>query len=88
VKAYAEHEKMGKKAIFFVITDDTRNWVDVTDYLEGLMLVTTLSMWMKRASGSISRKHSGSCLMGSKNTNFNFLQVYQICCIRKKSSPR
>jgi hypothetical protein len=59
----------------FVMTDDTRNCVDVADYLEGLMLVTTLSMWMKRASGSISRKYSGSCLMGSENTNFDFLRV-------------
>ena len=28
-KAYAEHEKMGKKAILFVMTDDTRNCDDV-----------------------------------------------------------
>jgi type III restriction enzyme len=34
-KAYAEHEKMGKKAILFVMTDDTRNCDDVADYLEG-----------------------------------------------------
>ncbi len=33
-KAYAEHEKMGKKAILFVMTDDTRNCDDVADYLE------------------------------------------------------
>ena len=30
-KAYAEHEKMGKKAILFVMTDDTRNCDDVAD---------------------------------------------------------
>jgi len=34
-KAYAEHEKLGKKAILFVMTDDTRNCDDVHEYLEG-----------------------------------------------------
>jgi len=34
-KAYAEHEKMGKKAILFVMTDDTRNCDDAAEYLEG-----------------------------------------------------
>ncbi len=34
-KAYAEHEKMGKKAILFVMTDDTRNCDDTAEYLEG-----------------------------------------------------
>ena len=34
-KAYAEHEKMGKRAILFVMTDDTRNCDDVAEYLEG-----------------------------------------------------
>lgn len=33
-KAYAEHEKMNKKAILFVMTDDTRNCDDVAAYLE------------------------------------------------------
>jgi type III restriction enzyme len=33
-KVYAEHEKMGKKAILFVMTDDTRNCDDVAQYLE------------------------------------------------------
>lgn len=32
-KAYAEHEKMDKKAILFVMTDDTRNCDDVAEYL-------------------------------------------------------
>jgi len=32
-KAYAEHEKLDKKAILFVMTDDTRNCDDVADYL-------------------------------------------------------
>ncbi|HOE63537.1 MAG TPA: DEAD/DEAH box helicase family protein [Candidatus Sumerlaeota bacterium] len=34
-KAYAEHEKIGKKAILFIMTDDTRNCDDVAQYLEG-----------------------------------------------------
>ena len=33
-KAYAEHEKLDKKAILFVMTDDTRNCDDVAIYLE------------------------------------------------------
>jgi type III restriction enzyme len=34
-KAFAEHERLGKKAILFVMTDDTRNCDDVAEYLEG-----------------------------------------------------
>ncbi|MDE0425560.1 MAG: DEAD/DEAH box helicase family protein [Candidatus Poribacteria bacterium] len=33
-KAYAEHEKLNKKAILFVMTDNTRNCDDVATYLE------------------------------------------------------
>ena len=33
-KASAEHEKLGKKAILFVMTDDTRNCDEVAEYLE------------------------------------------------------
>lgn len=32
-KAYDEHEKAGKKAVLFVMTDDTRNCDDVAEYL-------------------------------------------------------
>src|SRR5208283_3222474 len=32
-KAYTEHQKMEKKAILFVMTDDTRNCDDVAEYL-------------------------------------------------------
>ena len=32
-KAFAEHQKMGKKAVLFVMTDDTRNCDDVAEYL-------------------------------------------------------
>ncbi|MDH6421286.1 type III restriction enzyme [Polynucleobacter sphagniphilus] len=34
-KAYDEHQKLGKKAILFVMTDDTKNCDDVAAYLEG-----------------------------------------------------
>jgi len=34
-KAYAEHEKMNKKAILFLMTDDTKNCDDLAEYLEG-----------------------------------------------------
>ena len=33
-KAYEEHQKLGKKAILFVMTDDTKNCDDVAAYLE------------------------------------------------------
>lgn len=33
-KSYAEHEKVGKKAILFVMTDDTRNCDEVAEYLD------------------------------------------------------
>ena len=33
-KAYVEHEKLGKKAMLFVMTDDTKNCDDVEAYLE------------------------------------------------------
>ncbi|TAN45331.1 MAG: type III restriction endonuclease subunit R [Nitrospirae bacterium] len=33
-KASAEHEKMGKKAVLFIMTDDTKNCDDVAEYIE------------------------------------------------------
>ena len=33
-KVYEEHQKLGKKAIMFVMTDDTKNCDEVADYLE------------------------------------------------------
>jgi type III restriction enzyme len=33
-KASEEHDKLGKKSIFFVMTDDTKNCDDVSEYLE------------------------------------------------------
>ncbi|HRE33127.1 MAG TPA: type III restriction endonuclease subunit R, partial [Candidatus Berkiella sp.] len=37
-KSYTEHEKLGKKAILFVMTDDTKNCDEVADYLESKYL--------------------------------------------------
>ena len=34
-KAYADHEKLGKKSILFVMTDDTKNCDEVAAYLAG-----------------------------------------------------
>ena len=34
-KAYDEHKKLNKKAILFIMTDDTKNCDEVADYLEG-----------------------------------------------------
>ncbi len=60
-KAYAEHEKLGKKAILFVMTDDTRNCDDVAEYLErnysdlqGAVLVIHT-----KSNGEISESTSG-----------------------------
>jgi len=35
-KAYAVHERLGKKAVLFVMTDDTRNCDDVAEYLRAM----------------------------------------------------
>jgi type III restriction enzyme len=60
-KAFAEHEKVGKKAILFIMTDDTRNCDDVAEYLErhypelkGAVLVIHT-----KANGEISEAASG-----------------------------
>lgn len=33
-KSYAEHESLGKKAVLFVMVDDTRNCDEVGEHLE------------------------------------------------------
>ncbi len=33
-KVYEQHEKLGKKAVFFVMTDDTKNCDEVNEYLQ------------------------------------------------------
>jgi type III restriction enzyme len=60
-KAYAEHEKMGKKAILFVMTDDTRNCDDVAEYLEGTYpeLKGAVLVIHTKNNGEISESASG-----------------------------
>ena len=60
-KAYAEHEKMGKKAILFVMTDDTRNCDDVAVYLEGNYpdLKDAVLVIHTKNNGDISESASG-----------------------------
>lgn len=60
-KAHEEHQKMGKKAILFVMTDDTRNCDEVAEYLEsrysdlkgGVLTIHT------KSNGEISEAASG-----------------------------
>jgi type III restriction enzyme len=60
-KAYTEHEKMGKKAILFVMTDDTRNCDDVAEYLEGRYadLKDAVLVIHTKKNGEISEAASG-----------------------------
>jgi type III restriction enzyme len=63
-KAYEEHQKMNKKAILFVMTDDTRNCDEVAEYLEsrypdfknGVLVIHT------KNNGEISESSSGKGL--------------------------
>jgi type III restriction enzyme len=61
-KAFDEHERVGKKAILFVMTDDTRNCDDVAEYLrkscpelsgDGTLVIHT------KSNGEISEASSG-----------------------------
>ncbi len=60
-KAYAEHEKVGKKAILFVMTDDTRNCDDVAQYLEDTYpdLKDSVLVIHTKNNGDISEAQSG-----------------------------
>jgi type III restriction enzyme len=60
-KAYAEHEKLGKKAILFVMTDDTRNCDDVAAYLESNYpdLKDAVLVIHTKSNGEISESTSG-----------------------------
>src|SRR5467141_2774118 len=60
-KAYAEHEKMNKKAILFVMTDDTRNCDDVAAYLEASYsdLKDAVLVIHTKSNGEISESTSG-----------------------------
>ncbi len=60
-KAYAEHEKLDKKAILFVMTDDTRNCDEVAEYLEGNYpdLKDAVLVIHTKKNGEISESTSG-----------------------------
>ena len=60
-KAYEEHQKMGKKAILFVMTDDTKNCDDVAAYLEGTYpdLKGGVLVIHTKSNGEISEAASG-----------------------------
>jgi len=60
-KAYTEHEKMGKKAILFVMTDDTRNCDDVAEYLDGHYpdLKDAVLVIHTKSNGDISESATG-----------------------------
>ena len=60
-KAYEEHQKLGKKAILFVMTDDTRNCDDVAEYLEGHYpdLKGAVLVIHTKSNGEISEAASG-----------------------------
>jgi len=60
-KAYAEHDKLDKKSILFVMTDDTRNCDDVAVYLEGRYpdLKDAVLVIHTKKNGEISEAQSG-----------------------------
>ena len=60
-KAYAEHEKLDKKAILFVMTDDTRNCDEVAEYLENRYpdLKDAVLVIHTKRNGEISEATSG-----------------------------
>ncbi|MDR4519073.1 MAG: DEAD/DEAH box helicase family protein [Nitrosomonas sp.] len=60
-KAYEEHRKLGKKAILFVMTDDTKNCDDVAEYLEGRYpeLKEAVLVIHTKNNGDISEASSG-----------------------------
>lgn len=60
-KAYEEHHKLGKKAILFVMTDDTKNCDDVAEYLEACYpdLKGAVLVIHTKNNGEISEAASG-----------------------------
>jgi len=60
-KAYTEHEKLDKKTILFVMTDDTKNCDDVAEYLEGRYpdLKGAVLVIHTKNNGEISEAQSG-----------------------------
>ena len=60
-KAYAENEKLGKKSILFVMTDDTKNCDEVAEYLAGRYpdLKDAVLVIHTKNNGEISESVSG-----------------------------
>lgn len=60
-KVYTEHKKLGKKAILFVMTDDTKNCDEVAEYLEGNFpeLKNSVLVIHTKNNGEISEAGSG-----------------------------
>src|ERR1039458_4919800 len=60
-KSYAEHEKLGKKAVLFVMVDDTRNCDEVGAYLEKICpeLQGAVLVIHTKQNGEISEAASG-----------------------------
>ena len=60
-KTYDEHVKLGKKAILFVMTDDTKNCDDVAAYLEGTYpdLKDAVLVIHTKNNGEVSEASSG-----------------------------
>lgn len=60
-KVYDEHEKMGKKAILFVMTDDTKNCDELAEYLENTYsdLKGAVLVIHTKDNGEISESTSG-----------------------------
>lgn len=60
-KAYDQHEKLGKKAILFVMTDDTKNCDDVASFLEARYpdLKNNVLLIHTKNNGEISESASG-----------------------------
>ena len=60
-KAYAANEKLGKKAILFLMTDDTKNCDEVAEYLEGTYpeLKDAVLVIHTKKNGEIAEAQSG-----------------------------
>ncbi len=60
-KSYAEHEKLGKKAVLFVMVDDTKNCDEVGEYLKKICseLQDAVLVIHTKVNGEISEASSG-----------------------------
>ena len=72
-KVYAEHLKLGKKAVFFVMTDDTRNCDDVEKYLEKMQFLTIHT----KNNGEISESVTGKKLKKLRKASINQIDSWE-----------